>query len=222
MDGRSTLLGRLAHSAAVTLGGAVLTALFFLLLPLIQAITQPAGADTLVRAADTAEPDKPPEMEDTEEPEEEPEQEQEPPKLADEPQPQDLSSIENALNATFGGDGWAGAGTLGFQLPGAAQGPAQFEEMFSADDLDQKPRVIYQPSPVLDAKLRKHTPGKVLIIFDVDPSGRVVDPKVQTSTDPALERPALAAVKQWKFESGKRKGKAVRFRMRVPITFPEL
>jgi protein TonB len=31
----------------------------------------------------------------------------------------------------------------------------------------------------------------------------------------------MKAVKQWKFEPGKRKGQAVRFRMRVPITFPE-
>ena len=30
---------------------------------------------------------------------------------------------------------------------------------------------------------------------------------------------ALKAVKQWKFEPGKRKGKPVQFRMRVPITF---
>ena len=35
------------------------------------------------------------------------------------------------------------------------------------------------------------------------------------------EKPALAAIKQWKFEPGKRSGQPVRFRMRVPITFPE-
>jgi protein TonB len=44
---------------------------------------------------------------------------------------------------------------------------------------------------------------------------------VQQSTDPVFERPALAAVKQWRFEPGKRNGKPVRFRMRVPITFPK-
>jgi len=43
---------------------------------------------------------------------------------------------------------------------------------------------------------------------------------VQSSPDPVFERPALTAVKQWKFEPGKRGGQAVRFRMRVPITFP--
>jgi protein TonB len=36
-----------------------------------------------------------------------------------------------------------------------------------------------------------------------------------------FEAPALKAVKQWKFEPGKKNGKAVRFRMRVPITFPK-
>jgi len=44
---------------------------------------------------------------------------------------------------------------------------------------------------------------------------------VQNSTDPIFEGPALAAIKQWKFEPGKRKGEPVRFRMRVPITFPK-
>ena len=44
---------------------------------------------------------------------------------------------------------------------------------------------------------------------------------VQKSSDPVFETPALAAVKQWKFEPGKRNGQAVRFRMRVPINFPE-
>jgi protein TonB len=44
---------------------------------------------------------------------------------------------------------------------------------------------------------------------------------VQSSSDPVFEAPSLAAVKQWKFEPGKRNGKPVRFRMRVPITFPE-
>jgi protein TonB len=49
----------------------------------------------------------------------------------------------------------------------------------------------------------------------------VENPLVQSSSNPAFEAPALAAVKQWKFEPGKRNGEPVRFRMRVPITFPK-
>ncbi len=219
MIGRATALGKLLHVAIVTTGASALTALFFLVLPLIQAITQPAGADTLVRAAETAELPPPPEIPEQEEPEEEEKPEEKPPELSEEAQPLDLAQLELALNPGFG-DGFGG-GDFALKITTSIGGAQQVDELFSADELDQKPRVIYQPGPVLDAKARKHTPGAVYIIFVVDPNGRVENPLVQKSTDPVLERPALAAVKQWKFEPGKRKGQSVRFRMRVPIVFPE-
>ncbi|HKL20472.1 MAG TPA: energy transducer TonB, partial [Tichowtungia sp.] len=95
------------------------------------------------------------------------------------------------------------------------------DSIFSMADLDQKPRVVYQPGPTITKQIRRKAPGTAYIIFVVDQNGRVVNPAVQKSTDPVFEKPALAAVKQWKFEPGKRNGKPVRFRMRVPITFPK-
>ena len=59
------------------------------------------------------------------------------------------------------------------------------------------------------------------MLFVVDQDGRVDSPRVQKSTNPEFDRAALKAVKQWKFEPGKRNGEPVRFRMRVPITFPK-
>ena len=53
----------------------------------------------------------------------------------------------------------------------------------------------------------------------LDTAGKVVGPKVEKSTNPAFERPALEAVRQWKFEAGTRRGEKVSFKMRVPITF---
>ena len=93
--------------------------------------------------------------------------------------------------------------------------------LFSLADLDQQPRVIYQPGPLLNAQVRKKAPGTVYILFIVDQNGRVENPIIQKSSDPVFESLALAAVKQWKFEPGKRSGKSVRFRMRVPISFPK-
>jgi protein TonB len=61
----------------------------------------------------------------------------------------------------------------------------------------------------------------VYIVFIVDQRGRVENPMVQSSTDSSFDAPALAAVRQWRFEPGKRNGEPVRFRMRVPITFPK-
>ena len=42
---------------------------------------------------------------------------------------------------------------------------------------------------------------------------------MQKSSHPAFEQPALQAVRRWRFEPGKRGGKPVSFKMRVPITF---
>ena len=70
-------------------------------------------------------------------------------------------------------------------------------------------------------EVRRKAPGTVYILFLVGTDGRVENPIVQKSSDPIFEKPALAAIKQWKFEPGKRSGQPVRFRMRVPITFPE-
>ena len=92
--------------------------------------------------------------------------------------------------------------------------------LFSLADLDQAPRAVYQPSPALSKKLLKRGPGKVWIIFIVNERGRVENPKVQSSSDPLFERPALAAVRKWRFEPGKRDGKAVSSRTRIPISFP--
>ena len=99
-------------------------------------------------------------------------------------------------------------------------GQDAFEE-YGLLDLDQPPRVLYQVQPVVDGKLRKKLPASVSVVFLVDPSGRVDKPRVQTSSDAAFEVAALAAVKQWRFEPGKRSGKPVAFRMRVPFTFPQ-
>ena len=82
-----------------------------------------------------------------------------------------------------------------------------------------RPRAIYQQQPQLTAALRKQMPATVNILFTVDESGRVENPIVQSSSDPLFEAPVLAAIKQWKFEPGKRNGKPVRFRMRQPMAF---
>jgi len=208
------------HVVLVLCGAALFTFVFFMVLPLIQEITQPPSADLLVRGADTADLPPPPEVPEQEEPEEEPEPEEPEPELAEESQPLDLAQLELALNPGGFGDGFGG-GDFSLKIASAVGAAAAVEDLFSADELDQKPRAIYQPGPTLDDNVRKHTPGKVYVIFVVDPNGRVENPLVQKSTDPVLDRPALSAVKQWKFEPGRRKGQAVRFRMRVPITFPE-
>jgi protein TonB len=212
------------HRLWVILGAAGLTLAFFIVLPLMQTISRPPTDDLLLQSVDVADvPPPPPPPE--EERKEESEPEEKPPELVEAPPPLDLSQLELALNPILG-DGLLGSGDFAVKLSTAVanssgQGGGDADAVFSIADLDQTPRPIYQASPTLTSETRRKAPGKVNVIFIVDEGGRVVDPRVRSSTDAVFEQPALNAVKRWKFEAGKRAGKPVRFRMLAPITFPK-
>lgn len=206
----------LLNRAAVGIGSIAFTLLFFLVLPLLQALNKPPDTMAFIQTMDTVldAPEPPPEPE----PEKEPEPEEEPPpELNEQPQPLDLAQLELALNPGFS-DGWLG-GEFGVNLNTVVTNNKDVDALFSLADLDQKPRAVYQPSPVLNKEVRKQAPGTVYIVFIVNKDGRVEQPKIQKSTASVFEKPALNAIKNWKFEPGKRNGDPVRFRMRVPITF---
>jgi protein TonB len=201
----------------VLLGAVAITLTFFLVLPVIQAIAQGPEAEFEVYEVDMANiPPPPPPPED--EPEPEPEEPDEAPELVEETQLLDLSQLELALDPGFGGSGLGGDFAMKL-LPSAASGE-EVEQMFSMADLDQKPRVIYQPGPQITPALKGKGGGTVYILFIVDERGRVKSPIVQSAPDRIYEKPALDAVKKWRFEPGKKNGESVSFRMRVPITFP--
>ncbi len=201
-------------------GAIALTLLCFLVLPVMQTIGNPLKSDMDLRDVDIANLPPPPPPPAQEEPEEE-EPPEEPPKLIEEAPPLDLSQLELALNPGGFGDGAGGAFAidLGAQIQSAQQ-QESLDDVFSAADLDQRPRPIFQRPPTYPQELRKQgRQGTVYVLFQVDKTGRVVNPRVEKSTDPAFEKPALDAVRQWRFEPGTRKGEKVQFAMRIPITF---
>ena len=196
-----TRLGRFANAAASVVGGGVLALGCFLLLPVLEAISATPPADLIVTSMDTAALPPPP-----------------PPSLADEAPPLDLSQMELALNPGMGG--MDGAGDFAVKIAAVGGGGDKgVDELFSLADLDQKPRPVFQQQPTLSALLKKKLPANVVVVFTVDQQGRVESPIVQSASDPAFEQPVLAAIRQWKFEPGKRGGKPVRFRMRQPFSF---
>jgi len=212
-------LRSIGHALLVSIGAVVLSLTFFLVLPFMQVISQPTQDEmtaTRVETVDLPPPPPPPEEEEPEEPEKLEED-----LTLEEPAPLlDLAQLELALNPTLGSGMATGDFAIKLGAGGQGQGDGT-DALFAEADLDQRPRVIYQPGPSLSSTLRARAPGTVHVIFVVNQDGRVEDPIVQKSTDPVFERPALAAIKQWKFEPGKRKGEPVRFRMRVPIVFPK-
>ena len=216
---KPSFVRRTLRGFVVVVGSMAMTLAFFLVLPVIQAISASERPDTELRQMDAGElpPPPPPPME--EEPEPEPEEAEPEPELNEEVQPLDLNQLELALNPGMGGG--ALAADFSIDLNAVGGGGDDVDALFSLADLDQKPRALSQPGPTLDRKLRKKAPGKVNVIFIVDERGRVQQPKVQSSTDPVFDKAALNCVKKWRFEPGKRKGQPVRFRMKVTVTFPK-
>jgi protein TonB len=136
-----------------------------------------------------------------------------------------LSAIEMALGSQLGSGDFASAVDFssGGRIGGTGKAAAvdqELESAFSLAEIDQKPRAIFQGAPLYPADMRnKKVEGVVTVIFVVDAAGRVTNPRVEKSTHPAFERPALDAVKQWKFEPGLKGGQRVGCKMRVPIRF---
>ncbi|MBL8730365.1 MAG: energy transducer TonB [Planctomycetes bacterium] len=206
---------RFGRTLLVVTGALLLSLACFLVLPLLQAIGSKPVMDLDVRPFQTAELPPPPVAEE-EQKKEEPKPEEKP-QLDEEAPPLDLAQLEMALNAGMGDGALGGDFVVKIQgLGGVGEG---VDALFSLNDLDQKPRAVHQPQPVLTAALRKKMPAKVTVLFIVDQSGRVESPIVQSSSDPAFEAAVLSAIKQWKFEPGKRDGQPVRSRMRQPFQF---
>jgi protein TonB len=138
-----------------------------------------------------------------------------------------LGALEAALNPGAGGAGEFGGsfgltsgGRIGGTGTAGGNGVAPEDLIFNVADLDQRPRPIFQAAPVYPPELRKRkTEGSVYVLFEVDVQGRVMNPKVEKSSHEAFSPPALAAVRQWKFEPAVRNGRKVPCRMRVPIRF---
>jgi periplasmic protein TonB len=86
--------------------------------------------------------------------------------------------------------------------------------------LDNTPRARFQAAPIypFEAK-RTGTHGEVHVEFVVDEHGRVTDPRVIHSSNRVFDEATLRAVAKWQFDPGRRHGKAVKFRMTVPVMF---
>ncbi len=210
------LVGRAALGGMTFALAALAAWLVFLLLPLLEQATRPQKGDLEFRSVGAADLPPPPPPPPT--PEKEEESEEPPPPLIEPAAPLDLAQLELALNPTFGG-----AGDFVVRIPGMDGNSSATEEtdaIFSAADLDQMPRATSQPPPEYPADLRrKRIGGTVYVVFIVDRTGRVVQPAIERTPHPQLGAAALAAVRKWRFEPGKRQGRPVPFKLRIPITF---
>jgi periplasmic protein TonB len=110
-----------------------------------------------------------------------------------------------------------------FQRPGGSgDGPGGTGPLgpIRALDLDHAPRYRARPAPDYPFAARQAgQEGEVLVDFLVDGQGRVASARVVRSSDRIFEEPALRAVRNWRFEPGRRDGRVVAFRLTVPLVF---
>jgi TonB family protein len=137
-----------------------------------------------------------------------------------------LGAIEAALNGGAGGGDFnqALAFSSGGVIGGTGTGKGaskKLEEAFDLGEVDQKARVIFQESPICPSDMRgKKLEGTVTVLFVVDASGKVTTTRVEKSSNPAYEGPAVNAIRKWKFEPGVRAGQPVASTQRITIRFP--
>ena len=211
---------RLIQTTVVGAASLATTGGLFILLPVINAIAEGARPDTSVVPVETADIPPPPDVVEEEPEPEEPEPEEEPPELEEDVQEDfTLDQIE-AMFAEGLGEGIGP--DLGFDigLDNVASGQS-LGDLFDTGDLDSKPTAIHRPAPSLSAKEKAATPGRVMVIFIIDEKGRVKDPKIKSSSNPALEAVALRTVKKWRYQPPSRDGKPVSTRSRQQIDFPK-
>ena len=82
------------------------------------------------------------------------------------------------------------------------------------------PKLILQVDPqYTEQALQRGLQGTVALSFLVDQNGRTRDIKVIKTLDSGLDRNAIAAAEQWRFEPGTRNGRPIDVRTNAEVTY---
>lgn len=86
--------------------------------------------------------------------------------------------------------------------------------------VDENPAPTKTVKPNYPASLKSEgVSGLVAVQIVIDEKGEVVDAKATKSSHPDFEKPALDAIKKWKFKPAKKDGKEVKVRVTIPFRF---
>ena len=82
------------------------------------------------------------------------------------------------------------------------------------------PRAIESPQPSYTDRARKAKhQGTLVLYIEVTPDGKASNMKVVKSLGLGLDEKAMEAVKQWKFQPGKKDGKPVTVAATIEVNF---
>ncbi|MFN3409604.1 MAG: energy transducer TonB [Limisphaerales bacterium] len=196
-------------------GAAFLTLCVFLVLPLTQMVSSRAQRQLMLSKVDATQLEAPP-------PDNEPPPPEPPPEEQEPPPPPSLSDTPPPMNLSVDLDFAVGSGgaLAGFGQFGSSGEGGNLMDAFDVADLEKRPEVISSVPPVYPESLRRaRVEGTVTLVFVLDENGRVEDLRVEQSSRPEFEKPALDAVRRWKFRPGMKDGQAVRTYMRLPVRF---
>lgn len=94
------------------------------------------------------------------------------------------------------------------------------QDVFDIADLEKRPEAVSQVPPTYPPELRKaKIEGSVTLVFVLGEDGKVGDPRIENSTRPEFEKPALEAIRKWRFRPGMKEGQPVRTYIRIPMRF---
>lgn len=203
---------RLPLAVAFSVG---ITAVIFGVLPFSHMIAKP-GRNLELRKASTADLPPPPDVEPPPppiEPDEPPPAPPEP-QLAETPMPVSLSAD---LDVAVG----SGGALAGFgEVRALAAAEAEQPDAFDVTELEKRPEAVSQVAPAYPPELRKaRIEGTVTLMFVLNEEGRVEEARVENSSRPEFEKPALDAIRKWRFQPGMKEGQPVRTFIRVPMRF---
>jgi protein TonB len=207
---------RFSGLPAAVIFGVGFTAVLFGFIPFAHRIAKPDRGLELVPTSAVNAP--PPVEQDTPPP---PIEAEKPPEAAPEPQLVETQQ-EIPLNATI--EEVMGTGTGVFEGSGGIRSlttaETVSEDTFDVAELEKRPQPVSQVAPTYPEALRKaKVEGVVTLIFVLDETGRVEDPRVENSSRPEFEKPALDAIRKWRFSPGEKDGQPVRTYIRVPLRF---
>lgn len=192
-----------------------ITAALFAVLPFSHIVAKP-GRTLQLRKASAADLPPPPDNPPPPPPEAEkpPEAPPEAPQLADLPQQVPLSAdLDLAVGS---GGALAGFGEI-HRLTAVV---FDQDEAFDVADLEKRPEPVSQVPPSYPSAMRKaKIEGTVTVVFVLNEQGHVEDPRIESSSRPEFEKPALDAIRKWRFRPGAKDGVAVKTYMKLPIRF---
>lgn len=84
----------------------------------------------------------------------------------------------------------------------------------------EPPVPVRTVAPDYPAELRREgVSGLVMVKCSIDVQGNVAEVEVEKSSNAAFEKPAISAVKKWKFKPARQDGSPVAITVSIPIKF---